>query len=68
MTSATVGDRIMVDSHKVDEPPRMVTILEFVEHEYGTSFRVAWDDGHESTFRPTAGTIHTVHPAEEKAG
>ena len=42
----------------------MGTILEIVEHDYGTSFRVAWDDGHESTFRPTAGTVHTVHPPE----
>jgi hypothetical protein len=67
MTTATVGDRIMVDSQKTGEPPRLGTILEAVEHEYGTSYRVAWDDGHESTFRPTAGTVHTVHPAETAA-
>ena len=64
MNSATVGVGIMVDSQNVDEPPRKGTILEIVEHEYGTSYRVAWDDGHESTFRPTAGTVHTVHPSE----
>ena len=64
MTTADVGDRIMVDSQKEDEPARTGTILEIVEHEYGTSYRVAWDDGHESTFRPTAGTVHTVHPPE----
>ena len=63
MTTANVGDRIMVDSQKVDEPQRTGTILEIVEHEYGTTYRVAWDDGHESTFRPTAGTVHTDHPA-----
>ncbi len=56
MTTAEVGDRIMVDSQKVDEPARTGTILEIVEHEYGTTYRVAWDDGHETTFRPTAGT------------
>jgi hypothetical protein len=67
MTTATVGDRIMVDSPKVDDPPRMGTVLEVIEHDYGTSFRVAWDDGHESTFRPTAGTVHTVSPAESKS-
>lgn len=64
MTTASVGDRIMVDSGKVDEPPRTGTVLEIVEHDYGTSFRVAWDDGHESTFRPTAGTVHTADPTE----
>ncbi len=60
MTSQTVGDRIMVDSQKAGEPPRQGTILEIIEHDYGTSFRVAWDDGHESTFRPTAGTVHPI--------
>ena len=64
MITATVGDRISVDSQKAGEPPRHGSILEIVEHEYGTSFRVAWDDGHETTFRPSAGTVHTVHPAE----
>lgn len=66
MTTERVGDRIMVDSGKVDEPPRMGTIREIVEHDYGTSYRVAWDDGHETTFRPTAGTVHTVHPPKSK--
>lgn len=66
MTTASVGDRIMVDSQKVDEPPRTGTILEIIEHDYGTSYRVAWDDGHETTFRPTAGTVHTVHPTKSK--
>ncbi len=64
MSTAKVGDRIMVDSGKVDEPPRTGTIREVAEHDYGTSYRVAWDDGHETTFRPTAGTVHTFHPAD----
>ena len=65
--TATKGDRISVDSQKAGESPRQGTILETIEHEYGTSFRVAWDDGHESTFRPTAGTVHTVHPPKGSA-
>lgn len=64
MTNANAGDRIMVDSQKTGEPPRLGTVLEIIEHEYGTGYRVAWDDGHESSFRPTAGTVHTIHPAE----
>jgi len=63
---ATKGDRISVDSQKAGEPPRQGTILEVLEHDYGTSYRVAWEDGHESTFRPTAGTVHTVHPTPAK--
>ena len=63
--TATVGDRIRVDSQKAGEPERHGTILEVIEHDYGTSFRVAWDDGHESTFRPTAGTVHVIEAAAE---
>lgn len=54
------GDRISVDSQKAGASPREGMLLEIVEHDYGTSYRVRWDDGHESTFRPTAGTVHTV--------
>ena len=61
--SAKKGDRITVDSQKAGEPAREGTILGITEHEYGTSFRVRWDDGHESTIRPTAGTAHTVKPS-----
>ena len=61
-TAAKKGDRIGVDSNKVGEPAREGTILEIIEHSYGTGYRVRWDDGHETTFRPTAGTVHTHHP------
>ena len=66
MTTATRGDRIMVDSHKAGEPPREGTVLEIIEHDYGTSYRVAWDDGHETVFRPTAGTVHRLQPSKGK--
>jgi hypothetical protein len=64
--TARKGDRISVDSQKAGEPARQGTILEVVQHDYGTSYRVAWDDGHESTFRPTAGTVHTARPVKQK--
>jgi hypothetical protein len=48
------------------EPPRQGTVLEVIEHEYGVSYRVAWDDGHETTFRPTAGTVHRVEATEAR--
>jgi hypothetical protein len=56
----TKGDRISVDSQKAGQAPRQGTILEVIEHDYGASYRIAWDDGHESTIRPTAGTVHSV--------
>jgi Domain of unknown function (DUF1918) len=66
--SAKKGDRISVDSQKAGEPAREGTILEIMDHEYGTSYRVRWDDGHESTFRPTAGTVHTAKATRTAKG
>jgi hypothetical protein len=65
--TARKGDRISVDSQKAGEPARQGTILEVIQHDYGTSYRVAWDDGHESTSRPTAGTVHIERPVKQKA-
>lgn len=53
---AKVGDRIVVESEKVSQPDRVGEILEVIESDFGTRYRVKWDDGHESTFRPTAGS------------
>ena len=55
-------DRIVIDSDKAGQPNREGEILEVIEAEYGTRYRVAWDDGHESTIRPAGGTAHIVHP------
>jgi hypothetical protein len=60
--TATVHDRIVVESERVGQPTREGEILEVIEATYGTRYRVAWDDGHESTFRPTAGSA-TIIPA-----
>jgi hypothetical protein len=61
--SVKKGDRIHVDSQKAGGPAREGEVLEVIEHEYGISYRVRWDDGHESTFRPTAGTVHPIDTA-----
>ncbi|OGN86834.1 MAG: hypothetical protein A2X23_02285 [Chloroflexi bacterium GWC2_73_18] len=58
--AAKVGDRIVVESEKVGQAAREGEILEVVEAPYGTKYRVRWDDGHESTFRPSAGSARTV--------
>jgi hypothetical protein len=63
---AKVGDRIIVESEKVGQPEREGMILEVIEASYGTRFRVLWEDGHESTIHPTAGSARTVHPAKAK--
>jgi hypothetical protein len=53
---AKVGDRIVVESERVGQADREGTILEVIEASYGTRYRVRWDDGHESTIRPSAGS------------
>jgi hypothetical protein len=57
--TARVHDRIVVESQKVGTPAREGEILEIIEAEYGTRYRVSWDDGHESTLRP-AGSARIV--------
>jgi uncharacterized protein DUF1918 len=60
-------DRIVIDSDKAGQPAREGEILEVIEASYGTRYRVAWDDGHESTIRPAGGTAHVVHAKDEAA-
>lgn len=62
MMVTRVGDRLVVESEKVGRPAREGIILEIIEAPYGTRYRVLWDDGHESTIHPTAGSAQTVHP------
>ncbi len=59
---ARVGDRIIVESEKVGKPSREGEILEVLEASYGTGYRVNWDDGNETTFRPSAGSARFVRP------
>lgn len=60
------GDRIIIESEKVGQPDREGEILEVIEAPYGTRFRVRWDDGHESTIRPTGGSARAVPRRKRK--
>jgi len=57
---AKVGDRIVVESEKMDVPPRDGEILEIIAHETRSEFRVRWSDGHESSIRPAAGSYRVI--------
>jgi hypothetical protein len=65
--TARVGDRIVVESEKVGQAAREGVILEVIEASYGIRYRVRWDDGHESTIRPSAGSARTVEQAPPAA-
>ena len=62
-----IGDEILVDSERAGAPAREGEILEILEAEYGTRYRVRWEDGHESVIHPIAGTVH-VRPQGERDG
>jgi len=62
-----VRDRIEIDSDKAGKRARTGEILEVIEASYGTRYRVAWDDGHESTIRPAGGTAHIIQVKETPA-
>ena len=60
-----IHDRIIVESEKVGKAAREGDIIEVIEAPYGTRYRVMWDDGHESTFRPAAGSAKVI-PAQKR--
>jgi hypothetical protein len=61
--AAKVGDRIIVESERVGQPPREGEILAITRSAIPTlapSYDVRWTDGHVSSFRPAAGSARIV--------
>jgi hypothetical protein len=61
---ARAGDRIVVESEKVAQPPRTGVIEELVQED-PPRFRVRWDDGRTTTFSPAAGSAR-IEPKQTK--
>jgi hypothetical protein len=59
---AHAGDRIVVESERVTQPPR-TGIVEEVIAEDPPRLRVRWDDGHMSVVSPEAGAVTIEQPA-----
>ncbi len=55
-----VGDRIVVESEKVGSPPRRGEVTAVT----GRMLAVRWEDGEESTFVPSAGSLRVEEPAQ----
>ena len=64
---AKAGDRIIVESETVGTPTRQGEVLEVIQGEVGVRYRVRWEDGHESTFTPSAGSVRVIKKARSKA-
>jgi hypothetical protein len=55
-----VGDRIVVESETVGTPTRAGKVLEVIRGEVGTRYRVRWEDGHETIYTPSAGSVRVL--------
>jgi hypothetical protein len=60
---AHAGDRIVVESERVAQPPR-TGVVEEVIAEDPTRLRVRWDDGHTTVFAPAAGAVRVEQPKQ----
>jgi hypothetical protein len=65
MARGNVGDRVIVESERVGRPAREGEILEVLGAGEGVHYRVRWEDGHESTFFPSAGSVTIIHKANK---
>jgi hypothetical protein len=64
-TIARPGDHLVVESERVGQRPREGEILEVAESKLGVSYDVRWEDGHQSSFRPAAGSTRII-PARSR--
>jgi hypothetical protein len=53
---AHAGDRIVVETERVTQPPRRGVVEEVIAEE-PARLRVRWDDGHTTVFSPAAGAL-----------
>jgi Domain of unknown function (DUF1918) len=58
--NAKTGDRIAVETERVGQPAREGEVLEVVEGAVAITYRIRWDDGHESLFTPAAGAVQVT--------
>lgn len=67
MASGNVGDHVVVESERVGQAARQGEILEVLRTASEVHYRVRWQDGHESIFFPSAGSV-TIIRKRTKAG
>jgi Domain of unknown function (DUF1918) len=65
MMKAKAGDELVVRGRHVSDEDRSGVIIEVHGEAGAPPYLVRWEDGHESTFFPSAGTLVTHHPARE---
>jgi hypothetical protein len=66
MSEGKPGDRLVVEAERIGGHRREGEILEVLTGAAGIRYRVRWDDGHESSFLPSAGSVKIIEA--NKAG
>ncbi len=61
MVEGRVGDRVLLESERIGRAAREGEILEVLGAGEGIHYRVRWEDGHESTFFPSGGSLTIIH-------
>jgi Domain of unknown function (DUF1918) len=64
--TGNVGDTIIVESERVDAPPRTGEIVAVLQEE-PARYEVRWEDGHTSIFVPSAGVARIKKKRRQKA-
>jgi hypothetical protein len=67
MAVGRTGDHVSVESERVGESTREGVILEVLSTGDALHYRVRWEDGHESVFYPSGGSL-SITPTAKKAG
>jgi hypothetical protein len=65
MVEGKVGDRVVLESERTGQAARGGEILEVLGAGEGVHYRVRWEDGHESTFFPSGGSITIIRKAKK---
>lgn len=65
--ATSAGDRVIVESERTGEAAREGEILQVLGAGEGLHYRVRWNDGHESIFYPSGGSITVVPKAKKTA-
>jgi Domain of unknown function (DUF1918) len=63
MAHGNVGDRVVVESERTGRSAREGLIVEVLGTGEVIHYRIKWDDGHETTFFPSAGSISIIPKA-----
>ncbi len=58
-----VGDKVEEQAVSTEHAGRRGTIEEVVRSDPSATYRIRWEDGHESIYTPSAGSLHKLSAA-----